>query len=79
HRFPTGAQVQIVAAVAQPVASVQPPFDLYGSSPKPGTNFFPHYSPAISLPAYRVVLSHFAGHAHTQDFFQAMFAPSLFE
>ena len=67
--------MQIAPTVAQPVASVQPPFDLYRSSAKPRTNFFPHYPPAISVPAYRVVLSHFAGHPHTQDFFQVLFAP----
>jgi hypothetical protein len=57
------------------VTSVQSPFDLDRSSTKPGTYFFPQYSPAISVPAYGVVLSHFAGHAYTQDFFQALFLP----
>jgi len=57
------------------VASIQAPFDLYRSSTKSRTNFFPSHAPTVSLPAYRVVLSHFAGCAHTQDFFQAMFAP----
>jgi hypothetical protein len=66
--------VQIAAAVAQPVASIQAPFDLDRRSTQPRTNFFPSYPPAVSLPAYRVVLSYFAGHAHTQDFFQALFA-----
>src|SRR5256885_1505158 len=75
HRFWTGAQVQIASAVTQPVASVQPPFDLHRSSTKPCTNFFPQYPPAISVPAYRVVLSHSAGHPYTQDFFQVLFAP----
>ena len=37
--------MQIAPAVAQPVASVQPPFDLYRSSTKPCANFFPHYPP----------------------------------
>jgi hypothetical protein len=71
--------VQIAPAVAQPVASVQSPFDLDRSSAKPRTNFFPQYSPAISVPADGVVLRHFAGHAHTQDFFQVLFAtqPSM--
>ena len=67
--------MQIAASVAQPMASVQPPFDLHRSSTKPRTNFFPQYSPAISVPADGVVLSHSAGHAHTQDFFQVLFAP----
>ena len=67
--------MQIAASVAQPMASVQPPFDLDRSSTKPRTNFFPQYSPAISVPADGVVLSHSAGHAHTQDFFQVLFAP----
>ena len=67
--------MQIAPAVAQPVASIQPPFDLYRSSTKSRTNFLPHYPPAISVPADRVVLSHSAGHAHTQDFFQALFLP----
>jgi len=57
------------------MASVQPPFDLHRSSTKPRTNVFPQYSPAISVPADGVVLSHSAGHAHTQDFFQVLFAP----
>ena len=52
RRFGTGAQVQISPWVAQPVASVQAPFDLYGSSTKPRTYFFPQYSPAIPVPAY---------------------------
>jgi hypothetical protein len=39
------------------------------------TNFFPQYSPAIPIPVYRVILSHFAGHPHTEDFFQVLFAP----
>ena len=69
--------MQIAAAVAQPVTSVQPPFDLHRRSAKPRTNFFPRYAPAISVPADGVVLSHFAGHAHTQDFFQVLFAPQL--
>ena len=56
--------MQIAPSVAQPMASVQPPFDLDRSSTKPRTNFFPQYSPAISVPAYRVVLSHFAVHAY---------------
>ena len=67
--------MQIASAVTQPVASVQPPFDLHRSSTKPCTNFFPQYPPAISVPAYRVVLSHSAGHPYTQDFFQVLFAP----
>ena len=67
--------MQIAPAVAQPVASVQSPFDLDRSSTKPRTDFFPQYSPAISVPAYGVVLSHFAVHAHTQDFFQVLFLP----
>src|SRR5467141_3194225 len=57
------------------MASVQPPFDLHRSSTKPRTNFFPQYSPAISVPGYGVVWSLSAGHAHTQDFFQVLFAP----
>src|SRR5260370_27631962 len=57
------------------MASVQPPFDLHRSSTKPRTNVFPQYSPAISVPADGVALSHSAGHAHTQDFFQVLFAP----
>ena len=69
--------MQIATAVAQPVASIQPAFDLYRGSPKPRTNFFPSYAPEVSFPAYRVVLSHSADHAHTQDFFQALFAPQL--
>ena len=68
-------RVQISPSVAQPVASVQAPFDLDRSSTKPRTYFFPQYSPAIPVPAYGVVLSHFAGHAYTQDFFQALFLP----
>ena len=67
--------MQIAAAVTQPVASVQPPFDLYRSSPKSRTYFCPQQPPAISVPADGVVLSHFAGHAYTQDFFQVLFAP----
>src|SRR6266481_5699875 len=57
------------------MASVQPPFDLDRSATKPRTNVFPQCSPAISVPADGVVLSHSAGHAHTQDFFQVLFAP----
>src|SRR5271156_711044 len=57
------------------MASVQPPFDLDRSSTKPRANFFPEYSPAISVPADGVVLRHSAGHAHTQDFLQVLFAP----
>src|SRR5258708_39386654 len=60
---------------APQLAPAQPPFDLHRSSTKPRTNFFPQYSPAISVPADGVVLSHSAGHAHTQDFFQVLFAP----
>ena len=67
--------MQIAAAVAQPVTSVQPPFDLYRRSTQPRTNFFPQYPPAISIPADGVVLCHFAGHAHTQDFLQVLFVP----
>ena len=67
--------MQIAPAVAQPVASVQPPFDLHGSSTKPGTNVFPQDSPALSVPADGVVLRHSAGHAHTQDFFQVLVLP----
>src|ERR1700726_1903006 len=75
RRFGAGAQVQIAPSVAQPVASVQAPFDFDRRSTKPRTYFFPQYSPAIPAPAYGVVLSHFAGHAYTQDFFQALFLP----
>ena len=67
--------MHIAAAEAQPVASVQSPFDLHCSPTQSCTNFFPQYSPAISVPADGVVLSHSAGHAHTQDFFQVLFAP----
>jgi hypothetical protein len=42
--------------VAQPVASVQPPFHLHRSSTKPRTNFFPHHAPAISVPVFQVLL-----------------------
>ena len=48
--------MQIAAPVAQPVTSVQPPFDLYCRSAKPRTNFFPQYSPAISIPADGVIV-----------------------
>jgi hypothetical protein len=67
--------VQIAPAVAHPVASIQPPFDLDRSSTQPCTNIFPHYPPAISLPTDRVVWRHFAGHTHAQNFFQVMFWP----
>ena len=67
--------MQIAAAVAQPVTPVQPPFDLYRRSAKPGTNFFSQYSPAISIPADGVILGHPTGHAHTQDLFQVLFPP----
>jgi hypothetical protein len=67
--------VQIAPSVPQPVASIQSPFDVDRSSTKPRTNFFPQYSPAISVPADGVILSHSAGHPYTQDFFQVLFAP----
>src|ERR1700722_2910204 len=44
------------------MASVQSPFDLYRRSTKPCTNFSPHEPPALSVPAYRVALCHFASH-----------------
>src|SRR5260370_15035561 len=72
--FWAGAQVQIAAAVAQPVASVQPPFDLYRSSTKPRTDFFPRYPPAISVPADGVIFCYLTPHAHTPNFFQTMFS-----
>jgi hypothetical protein len=56
------------------VASIQAPFDLYRCSTQPGANFFPHHSPAISVPTDRVVLSDLAGYTHAQNFFQAMFS-----
>ena len=67
--------MEIAPSIAHPVASIQPPFDLDRSSTQSRTNFLPHYPPAISVPADRVVLSHSAGHAHTQDFFQALVVP----
>ncbi|HEV3481951.1 MAG TPA: hypothetical protein VGR97_06435 [Candidatus Acidoferrales bacterium] len=57
------------------MASVQPPFDLYRSSTQPRTNFFPHDSPVISVPADGVVLRHPTCCAHTQNFLQAMLLP----
>ena len=67
--------MQRAVAETQPVASVQPPFDLYGGSPQPCANFFPHHSPTIPLPADGVVLCHLAGHTHAQNFFQVLFRP----
>ena len=67
--------MQIAPSVAQPVSFRPIAVRFPPRSPKPRTNFFPGHTPAISIPAYRVVLSHFAGHAHTQDFFQVLFAP----
>ena len=57
------------------MTSVQPPFDLYRSSTKPRTNFFPQYPPAISVPADGVILGYPTRCAHTQNFFQVMLAP----
>ena len=67
--------MQIAPSIAHPVASIQPPFDLDRSSTKPRTNFFPHDSPTISVPADGVVLRHPTCGAHTQDFLQAMLRP----
>jgi hypothetical protein len=67
--------VQKAPLVAQTVASIQPPFDLYRSSTKPCANFFPRYLPAISVPTDRVVRSDLAGHTHAQNFLRVMFWP----
>src|SRR5580704_9159160 len=48
---------------------------LFRSSTKPRANFLPHYPPAISVPADRVVLSDLASHTHAQNFFQVLFWP----
>src|SRR5271165_3917404 len=60
---------------AQPVRTVQPPFDFHLCSTKPSTDFFPWHSPAVAVPAYGVIVGYLARHAHAQDFFQAVFAP----
>src|SRR6266536_3430791 len=44
-------------------------------SAKTCADFFPWHTPTVSLPADGVIFCHLADHAHTQDFFQAMFLP----
>ncbi len=55
--------MQIAPSVPQPVASIESAFDR--SCTQSRSNLFPQYSPAGG-----VVLSHSAGHAHTQDLVQ---------
>ena len=69
------AQAQIAVPETQPVRAVQSAFNFDLRTTEPGTDFFPRHAPAVSVPADGVVLSHSAGHAHTQDFFQVLFAP----
>jgi len=56
------------------VCAIQPSFDLYLRSAKSGTHFGAGHTPAVPLPADRVILGHFARHAHAQNFFQTLFS-----
>ena len=66
------AQAEIAAAEAQPVGTIQTPFDFYLRTSQPRANFLAWHSPVISVPAHGVIVGHRASHAHAEDFLQTL-------
>jgi hypothetical protein len=67
-------QAQIAAAEAQPVRSIQTPFDFHLRSTQPRTDFFPWYPPTVAVPTDGVIVGHLARDAHAQNLLQALFS-----
>jgi hypothetical protein len=51
-------QAEITAAEAQPVGTIQTPFDFYLRTSQPGANFLAWHSPVISIPVHGVIVGH---------------------